>query len=274
MSLIVILFAIFIERISKFIHPLRNHFWLIRYAEKMIKTAWDNGYAGLLLAVLPIVAVVTALDLLFDSFAHGLLGHVFDLIIVLYCLGDSRLREHIEECYKYAKNGQDQESRQALDEHFGVKTDQPLDVALFVRAFYQGALQRLFSILFWFVLLGPAACMAYRLTQRLSLALGESDAQRFAMWITFVLDWLPARLLALSFCLAGHFSDIFSEWCNSFRSRISETYHILYRCGHAAIRMDENPSPEIVAAQFDEAYALVNRSLFIWLVILALVLIF
>lgn len=274
MELIVVLLAILIERLSKFIHPIRNHFWLVRYAEKTIKAVGNNGYIGVLLAVLPIVVVVAILQLFLKSVAFGFLGWLFNLAVLLYCLGDSRLREHIEECYRFAANGDEDQSRVLLNEHFGIRVAEVLNPALFMQAFYQAALQRLFSILFWFVLLGPAACLAYRLVQRLSVTLEESSAQRFSAWLTFVFDWLPARLLALSFCLAGHFSDIFSEWRKTFKSRISETYQILYRCGHAAIRMDENPKPEIVSAQFDEAYGLVNRSLFIWLVILALVFLF
>lgn len=277
MSLIIILLAIFVERVTNFIRPIRNHFWLEAYAQKILSVLGNNAYLGLIIAVLPIVIVTAIVQGLLDNLAFGLGGWIFDLIILLYCLGDSRLREHIEECYKLSSNDQ-AASRELLVEHFGVNhPDETLNASVFMRAFYRGSLQRLFAVLFWFVILGPAGCVGYRLIQRLSVNLKNTEmenAQKFAAWLTFILDWVPARLLALSFCLVGHFNDIFSEWCASFKSKLSDTYQILYRCGHVAIKTDENPDPVVVSTQFDEAYGLVNRSLFVWLVVLALVMLF
>ena len=279
MSLIIILLAIFIERVTNFIRPIRNHFWLENYAQKVMGLLGNNAYIGLITAVLPIVIITAVMQVLLDNLAFGLGGWIFDLVVLLYCLGDSRLREHIEECYKFSTNDNDESaSRELLAEHFGVvHPDEMLGASVFMQAFYRGALQRLFSVLFWFVILGPAGCVGYRMIQRLYVHLKNTDmqgAQKFASWLTFVLDWIPARLLALSFCLVGHFTDIFSEWCAAFKSKLSDTYQVLYRCGHVAIKMDENPEPVVVSAQFDEAYGLVNRSLFIWLVVLALVMLF
>lgn len=118
------------------------------------------------------------------------------------------------------------------------------------RAFYQTVLQDLFSVIFWFVLCGPAGCFAYRLVQQLAVSLEtHSVAQRFALWLLCIFDWVPARLLALTFS--------FSSWRYVLDVRLVETYEILYRCGC-----------------MDEPSALVNRSLFIWLVALALLFIF
>lgn len=277
MSLIIILMAIFIERVTNFIRPIRNHFWLENYAQKIVSVLGNNAYLGIISAVLPILIVILIAHNLLDHLAYGLGGWVFDLFILLYCLGDSRLREHIEECYKLSNNDEEA-SRELLAEHFGVvHPDGKLNASVFMQAFYRGSLQRLFAVLFWFVILGPAGCVGYRVIQRLSINLKSTDmqgAQKFSSWLTFILDWVPARLLALSFCLVGHFTDIFSEWCASFKSKLSDTYQILYRCGHVAIKTDENPDPVVVSAQFDEAYGLVNRSLFVWLVVLALVMLF
>ena len=74
MSLILILLAIFIERVTNFIRPIRNHYWLVNYAEKVVKMLGNNGYLGLITAVLPILIVVAILQSLLDSLAFGLGG--------------------------------------------------------------------------------------------------------------------------------------------------------------------------------------------------------
>ena len=277
MSLIIILLAIFIERVTNFIHPVRNHFWAVNYAQKVISMLGNHVYLGLIVAVVPIVFVVGMAQAYLDAVAYGLAGWLFDLLILLYCLGDSRLREHVGQCYQLSTTDE-AAAKELLVEHFGVNhPSEPLNVGVFMRAFYRASLQRVFAVVFWFVVLGPVGCVGYRLVQRLSISLknaGMKEVQKVAVWITFAFDWVPARLLALSFCLVGHFTDIFSEWCLAFKSKLSETYQILYRCGHAAINTDENPDPVIVNAQFDGAYGLVSRSLFVWLVVLALLLLF
>ena len=60
--------------------------------------------------------------------------------------------------------------------------------------------QRWFAPLFWFLLFGPLAAVAYRSVQLLAVA--RDGRMRAALgW----LDWAPARLLALSFAITGDF---------------------------------------------------------------------
>ena len=65
---------------------------------------------------------------------------------------------------------------------------------------YEGY-QRWFSVVFYFMVLGPAAALAYRLLQ---LALSGNSPAIARRWLA-VADWVPARLLALTFALAGDF---------------------------------------------------------------------
>jgi len=283
MSLVIILLALLIERLAVFIHPIRNHHWLEHYAQKITIMVRKNAYLGLLFSVIPILAVVFCAHIFLSRFSFGWAGWIFDLVILVYCLGNTHLRIQIRECYEQLELGNVESARALLLEHFDVEEPGAITSYVLMKAFYRAALQRIFSILFWFIVFGPVGAVLYRSVQKLSVYTAEGTMDKveiLANKVTFLLDWIPARLLALSFCLAGHFMEVFTEWRAAFKVGIKDTYQVLYNCGHIAIRADgsnENaalPDAVVVFEQFYEAYHLVCRSLFIWLVVLALVILF
>lgn len=277
MSLIIILLALLIERMAVFIHSIRDHHWFEHYSQKITIMFGKNVYLGLLFSVIPVVIVIFLGHFVLAKFSFGWASWIFDLVVLVYCLGNTHLRIQVRECYEQIELGNVESARTLLWENFDVLETGEITPYLLMTAFYRASLQRVFSILFWFVILGPVGAVLYRMIQKLSVYHASevmSKVQVFASSITFILDWVPARLLALSFCLAGHFMDIFTQWRATFKSGVKDTYQVLYSCGHIAIRADEAVDDVVVLAQFDEAYYLVCRSLFIWLVVLALIILF
>lgn len=276
MSLITILFALLIERMTIFVRPMRQHFWFEAYAEKLAKFLGNNGYLTVLISVIPLLAVLVFVQDLFHHFLYGGVYAAINLLVLLYCLGDAHLREQIEECYKLYSHDQSGQALESLQKNFAMSDVKEVDLSVLMKAFYKASLQRIFTVIFWFVIFGAPGCLAYRLIQRLSANLHDRDSSigKAATLFTLALDWIPARLLAFSFCLVGHFGDIFTQWCASFKAKLSDAYEVLFHCGHVALKASDDPDPEVVAAQFDEAYALVNRSLFVWLVVFALIMLF
>ena len=277
MSLVIILLALLIERLAGFLHPIRDHHWFEHYSRKITVMVRKNAYLSVLLSVVPVLIVVFFAHLFLAAISFGWASWIFDLVILVYCLGNTHLRVQVRECYEQIELGNIESARALLLEHFDVEEAGEITPYILMKAFYRASLQRVFSILFWFIVFGPVGAVLYRAIQKLSVYSSEDTMTRvnvLANRMTFVLDWIPARLLALSFCLAGHFMDVFTEWRATFKTGKSDTYQVLYNCGHIAIRADTQPETAVVLAQFDEAYYLVCRSLFIWLVVLALVILF
>lgn len=77
-----------------------------------------------------------------------------------------------------------------------------------VHLLFAFGLRRAFGELFWFVVLGPAGALLYAMTVVHSSIRSEGgedeNGPSFDRMLTW-LDWLPARLLALSFALVGNF---------------------------------------------------------------------
>lgn len=277
MSLVIILLALLIERIALFIHPIRDHYWFERYSQKLARLMRKNGYLSLLLGVLPLILGVYLAHVFLARISFGWPSWIFDLFILVYCLGNTHLHIQTRECYEEIDAGNVERAKDLLREHFDFFEPTDVTASMLLKAFYRASLQRIFSILFWFVLLGPAGAILYRLLQKLSIYREDDiipNTYRFAERLTDLLDWVPARLLAFTFCLAGHFMDIFTKWRANCTLGIKNPHNILYECGYVAVNANDSVTKTVVLSQFDEAYYLVCRSLFIWLVVLALVILF
>ena len=78
--------------------------------------------------------------------------------------------------------------------------------------------RQFFGVFFWFVLLGPAGALLYRLAQILSQKWGTLDHHEYGRFGLFpdsaftVLDWIPLRLTAASFAVVGNFEDAIRCW--------------------------------------------------------------
>ena len=84
--------------------------------------------------------------------------------------------------------------------------------------------------------------------------------------IQAIMDWLPIRLLGISFALVGHFSSVFSSWLNELTSGLSTSHRQISKWGMEALN---GHSKEKSSSQ--EAKMLVERALLLWLVALALI---
>ncbi|MNQ42375.1 regulatory protein AmpE [compost metagenome] len=88
----------------------------------------------------------------------------------------------------------------------GVQAEDPPTLLRQVQGFLLWqAYQGFFAVVFWYALLGPLLALAYRLLALLAEHAGDAVLRSHAVRLRQALDWLPARLLALSLALAGNF---------------------------------------------------------------------
>ncbi len=95
----------------------------------------------------------------------------------------------------------------------------------------------LFAPVFWFVLLGPAGTLLYRLAQSVKQAWGvtETDFTRIAHRAFYWLDWLPARFTAISFAVVGDFEDALFCWRTQAALWKDEAIGIMLASGAGAL---------------------------------------
>lgn len=153
------------------------------------------------------------------------------------------------------------------------------------------SLIRLFGVVFWFLLLGPAGAVLYQLT-RLARDRWQAEPEfaRFARRVAHWLDWLPARLLAFSFAIVGNFQDAQACWRAQAASWGEEGDGIVLAAGAGALGLrlggdarlpgGELPRPPLGPDEpqgmapgpdsLDAVVALVWRAALLWVAVLGL----
>lgn len=229
MPLLSVLIALFLERLSQMDTGWRQPKGLVSISDPLRDFLvhrggyWD-GLAGLgVLLFIPTFIVSLVVDG-FDDLFFGLLELGFGVAVLMLCLGPVnavRAAKGLEQAID-ADDGTD-----ALH-HLRELTGAEPQVAgrncsmQGAHALLSGAGDRLFNVLFWFLLLGPVGAVLYRVTSLLSLSPEQNGLRDAARQVLGVLAWVPVRLLAATFALAGRFDAVLEAW-RSHEVRCAET---------------------------------------------------
>lgn len=138
--------------------------------------------------------------------------------------------------------------------------------------------ERLFGTLLWFFALGPTGAVFYRLTSLLPQLLHNSDirptpGERFAEQVHDAAAWIPARLTALLFGLAGTLDGALDGWklarLSEHHGWRSQTWAVLSNAACGALQTAGPHGEPVVASRLDdmlrEALGLQRRALLICL---------
>jgi len=187
------------------------------------------GTIALVLAVVPPVLVTLAAWWLLAD-VHPALGLLFNVLVLYALMGFRRFSHAISAIIGALKGGDLVGARRALAAWNGALTSElsSHDIArLAIERGLADAYRQVFAVLFWFVVLpGPAGAVLYRAAALLATewkgALPGDDMTvltrslqlfgRPARVLLWLLDWIPARLTALSFAVVGDFEDAAFCW--------------------------------------------------------------
>lgn len=197
---------------------IRDFSWLGAWLSQ-----WSGGGAPargsrVPVVVLPLLLVVICLVLqaLFDRVLFGLPAFAFAVIVLFFCWGPRDLDADIEAVLKAPDRDRRAAAAQALRAD-PATTPLPLEPAPLVEAVFASALSRWFGVLFWFVVLGPAGALGYRVVQLLARyqpfsADLDADQRAVLERAALVLDWAPAHLIALTLALVSEFDAVIKTW--------------------------------------------------------------
>lgn len=273
MALISIILSLILDRTFRHLHELRELTWFERYTHKLsgfIKSG--SGWIKLTMVLaLPVLAFVVMQFLLFDFF-WGIFYLGFSIVTLFYCLGPACLNSDIDAYLDARSLGDEDEALHyaAVLTERSASTSPDQQSNDVIRAILSAANERIFSVLFWFVLLGPLGALLYRLTSNISKQ-NEADTSLInaAKLIHASMAWAPARLLAIGYALTGHFDGA----VHAYRNRPAEddislsNYDVLVNTGLGALYQQEI-TDEISGIR--SARGLVLRSILIWIAMLAL----
>ena len=270
MTFLITLISFVIER---FFHwGQRRHWrWFANY-QLWLNTrigSWPSALA-IIVTVLPLVLLVGLVDYFLSGWLYNVLSLIFGVLILVYCMGPANVWVQAYGCISELNKDDPKLAFERAHAAFGVES--PVDSQAFhqslVKAMFIEAYQRVFSVLFWFVLLGPMGAVLYRLVALMS-ASAELSLASMAAKVQQVLDWVPARLFSFIFALGGHFNDVFVCWKKNVLKGLNSSHALLAECGVAALDiLERGRMPEDGAAE-KETVALLDRVFVMALVILA-----
>jgi len=248
MSLIVILICLGLQRYLKFNSYSCQLHWVDPYYKwmtaKFAQITKGHGFVGAAILVLPILAVVAIVFALVFNWL-SLIGYaVLSIAIVWYCMDG---RDMQKDPY---------ENMSAQD--------------LFITSY-----RNLFGVIFWYALFGPVGLTLYFSAGKLQNLIMDQQTSSHEETqsslslcidkIMGVLDWVPVRLVGLSYALVGHFGLVFKSWLKKLFDGISNTQKLVSEWGMIALKDVAEDT------QTAEAITLIDRALLVWLVVLFLI---
>ena len=276
MTLISAILGIIADRLLTHLHEYRHYrqflAWVDAVRSRVSGDGWD-GVFGLLLVLLPVWGATALLQGWLHDLLFGLVGLLFYIAVFVYCLGPRDLAIDVNTYCEVADSTDPGLRLRAAGRLIGEEplADGEAGDRQVARAVLLEANDRLFGVLFWFVVLGPVGAVMYRSVAVLYRERREANGYGEAVDLLYgILVWIPARLLALGYALAGHFDSAIEGWRAAHRDmpRGSEgSFEVLAATGEGALGLaDEDGDASAVRA----AMRLVWRTLTIWLVVLSL----
>lgn len=243
-------------------------------------TLWASP-AVVPLVLLPPLALVSLVE---QQIQSPFVSLAYSAGVLLLCLGPRDLADDVNELLAARAAGNETEVRRlARALQRGPEPD-PSHRSLIGALFIQSH-ERLFGVLLWFFVLGPAGAVLYRTASRLPRLLhedGNTLGAHFSDMLHGLLAWIPARITAMLFGFAGSLDDALRAWNDlSFDSRIGEaggwsrkTWAVLAEVATGGLETDGpdggGPAlPPNFEAMLREVLSLQNRALLILLAFFA-----
>ncbi|MEM7276812.1 MAG: regulatory signaling modulator protein AmpE [Pseudomonadota bacterium] len=225
MKLIALLLAIVLERLATHLFRLRELRWLDRLIDPCLRLPQK-------FPAIPLVAISALLLLLFVlpvlilrfSIGESLLGIPYvalSVFVLFFSLGPQDIGEEVDAWCQAIESG-DEEA--AIERSKALLECDPRPNSRISEAIFIQGNNRIFAVVFWFVVLGPVGAWAVRVAdiirRRALFSIQDLPADELAPpnlagsseFVHALLAWLPARLSALGYTLAGSFEHGRAAW--------------------------------------------------------------
>ncbi len=292
MNLIALFLGLGIERLVTNLLHLREPRWFDAYFDwglkHLHKQRLMSSAAVAVVMILVLVLPVLAVSLLFADRLFGVLYITFAVFVLLFSLGPRDLVEEVDE-FCEAKLREDEEGAQRVAKELAetslpdneIERAEILEEAIFVQAN-----NRVFGVVFWFMILGPVGAWLFRVSDLMRRRAvfecgrvaesgdevpGYGDAVQA---VHGVLAWVPARLLAVGYALSGSFESARSNWREYYLTCADKFFVVNDRvvaCVGRGALGESGPSDEPLEVFATRgALRLVTRTLITWLFFIAI----
>ena len=293
MKFLALLTALLLEQAR----PLRHPNWLevlfVRYARYLVRQfdggEYRHGVVAWMLAVAPAVVLVGAVSVALQQ-VNALAEWLWSVLVLYVTMGLRQFSHHFTEIGEALRESRLDAARERLGRwrrsgaaglEAGAIAREAIELALLASH------RHVFGAIAWFLVAGAPGAVFYRfsatLAERWDAGADASAFGRFAANVFFWLDWVPARLTAASFAIAGNFEDAVYCWRTQAPSWEGEASGVILASGGGAlgVRLGRAPGTgsgaqiplelglgdEADADYMRSAVGLVWRALVLWMVL-------
>jgi len=248
------------------------------------------GLWGWLVLVIPFAALVLWLQLQVSLYGYMVLS-----VVSLYVsVGWQSLRQHALAVVQGYNTEGIEEARHQVSRIVSRDSDS-MDEAAVARATIESVLENgsdaIFAPLFWFLLLGPVGAVTYRLANTLDAMWGyrNSRFEHYGWASANIDDWLnyiPARLTAISYALLGNRSRALDCWSSQARDCVSPNGGPVMCAGAGALGIElgggavyhgqwqsrtvMGKGHTAAIADIERSVGLIDRTLALWLLVMSM----
>jgi AmpE protein len=267
MSFLVLLLALLLEKFSGWRQRIqRDGFWLqwLASAEGNSRLASAPELALSLLVLLPVV-LLGLLLLAIEPLMYGWLALPVHLLVMIYCLGRGDVMAMLGPFRDAWRRGDVEAACLVAERDLGVSGEDQVSLLRSVQRYllWQG-FQGFFAVIFWYALLGPLPALAYRLLAMVEEHTTQAPLREQAAGLRHILDWLPVRVLGISFGLVGNFVAVTQTMLHELLNWNIPTAKLLEDNALAAAEIVEPETAEAGVASLDTLWQLLIRSAVLW----------
>jgi len=284
LTLIAVVLALVLGHVVPSLLAVRRYDWYIAwlrwFGRLLAGESTTQGRIGVLFAAGLPALLVAVVQLLLDGHGYGLPLFFFSLLVLIYTWGPRDLDLDVDAVVE-ARDGEAR--RTAARTLFPEGGDPVIEGPSLVEAVFRCALWRWFGVLFWFLLLGPAGALLYRLVSLASQGHGRevlSPAQgEAAKWWLALLNWPVAHLMTFGLALAANFDGVLAAWRDwhaqggmrldiGFLGAAARASVVCELAEEDAYAID-GPAQAPALLELRDAMSLVWRVMLLWLAVLA-----
>ena len=215
MALLALVIAILIERYyhgseSVARDKLSSDNWYFSYLKLLDKSfAERNWYKGWLKelceVLLPAIIVFVLFKLFDDGFIASVIMLALMVLILVHTFGPQLPSAQLSGYFKAMESDDPQAAYEYAKTYTGEESDNEEQMVQQVtRTIFYNVESQYFSVAIWFVLLGPAGALLYRM---LLWQQQDDDLGKMGSKLHYAMEWLACRISAITYLLAGDMAN-------------------------------------------------------------------
>ncbi|WP_460416874.1 regulatory signaling modulator protein AmpE [Pseudomonas sp. microsymbiont 2] len=271
MSFLVLVLALWVEKFSALRQRLQRDGFYLGELVRLERNGKVHPWWTLAILILAPVALLALLLHVLEPVAYGLLALPVHLLVLVYSLGRGDVKAALGPFRDAWRRGDEQAALHVAERDLGLAADDAQGLIKRVQGhLLWQAYQSFFAVIFWYFLLGPGAALAYRLLALTADNSRQPALKTLAGQLRHAMDWLPVRVMAVSFALVGNFVAVTRVMLHELLDWHISAGHLVAKVGRVADDIPEEEDRQRGLERLDSLWELLLRCAVLWYACFAL----